>query len=281
MQSAACVHVRQGTRCLTGHGRPKRGGEPSLTERTNVKLGLKQIVAALAFLSTAASAGASEFWTYVPGNGQLKVNNAGGGSGFAGVAVTGYTGSGGQFNGNFWNAGAMPSDSFFRFFCIELSQHANGGPNPYASSFVNDDELRKLYDIAYPNKAAGDFWNNGSQTNFGAFSNATSAAAFQVAVWNIYTDSDLSLSDGSFKWTGASNAVSTAAQSLLDQVAAYGGDGYQRWTLYKFESPIPGTTTTGYQNYLSATYAVPEPATLGLTALALIGLGATLRRRRD
>lgn len=223
---------------------------------------------------------AGEFWTYAPGNGQLKVNNASGGAGFGAVSVSGYTGSGGQFNGNFWNAGAMPADSFFRFFCVELSQFANGGPNPYASSFLADDDLRKLYDVAYPNKSAGDFWSDGAQTNFGVFTDATNSAAFQVAVWNIVFDSDLTLADGTFKWTGASSAVSTAAQSMLDQVASYSGDGYERWTLYKFDSPIPGTRTTGYQNYVSATYQVPEPATMGLTAIALVGLGAVVRRRR-
>ena len=109
--------------------------------------------------------------------------------------------------------------------------------------------MRKLYDIAYPNKSAGDFWNAG-QTNFGVFSDATSAAAFQVAVWNIYFDSDLSLSGGSFQWTGGATAVSTAAQSLLNQVASYGsGDGYANWTLYRFVSPPPDSQQrTGYQN---------------------------------
>lgn len=208
---------------------------------------------------------------YVPGDGQLKVNNSHGGAGFAPVAVTGYTGSGGQFNGNYWNGGAMPADSFFRFFCIELTQYANAGPNSYASSFLSDDELRKLYDVAYPNKASGDFWN-GAQTNFGAFGDATSAAAFQVAVWNIYLDTDLSLSGGTFQWTGAPSAVSIAAQALLNQVASYSGDGYMRWSLYRFDS-------RSHQNYVSATYRVPEPATLGLLATALIGLGVTLRRR--
>jgi hypothetical protein len=245
-------------------------------------LKLKECFAAAAILTVAASAGAAEFWTYVPGNGQLTVNNASGGSGFAGVSVSGYSGVGGQFNGNFWNAGGMPSDSFFRFFCIELGQHANAGPNPYASSLPNDDELRKLYDVAYPNKTTGDFWNGG-QTNFGVFADATSAAAFQVAVWNIYFDTDLSLTSGVFQWIGSSTAVSTAAQNLLNQVAAYAGTGYTNWTLYKFESPIPNATTqqTGYQNYLSATYKVPEPGTLALLGLAFAGLGVAGRRRRD
>jgi hypothetical protein len=246
-----------------------------------MKLILGRTITAAALLAATASAGAAEFWTYTPGNGQLTVNNSGGGSGFAAVSVTGYTGAGGQFNGNFWDAGAKPADSFLRFFCIELGEYANAGPNAYASSLFTDDELRKLYDIAYPNKAAGDFWDGG-QTNFGVFADATSAAAFQVAVWNIVFDSDLDLSAGSFKWTGASTAVSTAAQSLLNQVGSYSGDGYANWTLYRFVSPIPNNEQrTGYQNYVSATYKVPEPGTVAMLGLALVGLGAAARRRRD
>jgi len=102
-------------------------------------------------------------------------------------------------------------------------------------------------------------------------------------VWNIVLDTDMSLSGGSFQWTGASSAVSTAAQSLLDQVAAYSGDGYLNWTLYRFDSPIPNGPRTGYQNFVSATYSasVPEPGTLGLLGAALVGVGALVRRRRS
>jgi hypothetical protein len=246
-----------------------------------MKFKFRQSVLAVALIASAGSAGAAEFWTYVPGNGQLTVNNPGGGAGFASVSVTGYNGSGGQFNGNFWaTGGSAPADSFFRFFCAEIGQVANGGPNPYASSVHSDDELRKLFDISYPNKAASDYWN-GAQTNFGVFADATSAAAFQVAVWNILFDSDLSLSGGSFQWVGASSAVSTAAQALLNQVASYSGTDYANWTLYSFVSPVPGTTDQpGYQNYISATYNVPEPGTLALLGLSLAGLGVAAGRRR-
>lgn len=256
-------------------GPPDKGPEAMKSTFT------KRMMAAALLAVGASTACAAEFWTYVPGSGNLTVNNPGGGAGFAAVSVTGYNGVGGQFNGNFWDAGPKPGDSFFRFFCIELLEHANAGPNAYAGGLINDDELRKLYDVAYPNKSEGDFWSGG-QTNFGAFADATSAAAFQVAVWNIYFDSDLSLSGGSFKWTGASTAVSTAAQSLLDQVASYSGSGYTGWTLYRFVSPVPNSEQrTGFQNYVSATYAVPEAGTLGLLSLALAGLTALTRRPRS
>jgi hypothetical protein len=234
---------------------------------------------AAALLAASATVGAAEFHAYVPGNGNLTVNNPGG-AGFASVNVTGYNGVGGQFSGNFWDVGAKPAESFLRFFCIELTEHANSGPNPYTSSIFSDDDLRKLYDVAYPNKATGDFWNAG-QTNLGDFSDATLAAAFQVAVWNIVFDGDLSLAGGTFQWTGAATSVSSTAQSWLDQVAAYSGSNYANWTLYKFVSPIANSTQpTGYQNYVSATYRVPEPGSPALIGLALIAIGAAFRPRR-
>lgn len=236
----------------------------------------------MSLLAASTTVGAVEFHASVGSPGNLRVANASGGVGFDPVAVTGYTGQGGQFTGNFWtgSAASMPADSFFRFFCVDLAQHANTGPNTYSSAVyagANLDNIRKLYDVAYPNQAQGDFWNAGAQTTFGTFSNDVLSAAFQVALWEISFDTNLSLSGNStFQWTGSASAVLTAANLMLGQVASYQGTGYQDWTVYRFSSGQ-------YQDYVAATRggSVPEPGPLALFGLGLVGLGLRRPRRAN
>lgn len=233
----------------------------------------KIALVAASLLVASTTAGAVEMQSNIGGSGNLYVNNSGGGAGFDPVAVTGYTGQGGQFAG-YW--GSAQADAFFRFFCVDLRQPATAGPVSYTSQVYAGaklDNVRKLYDVAYPNATAGDFWN-GAQTNFGVFANDVQSAAFQVALWEIFFDNNLSLATGSsFAWTGTDTVVKQAADTLLALVVGYQGVGYQDWTVYHF---VSGTN----QDYLAATRGagVPEPGPFALFSLGLVGLA--LRRRR-
>ena len=143
--------------------------------------------------------------------------------GFQNANVTGYShaGGSGQFVGNFTNAAAPTPDSLVKFFCVEIAQFAAvPGPVTYAldssagawSGATVYNDLRKLYDIAYPNPALGDFLNGASQTAFGTSPNL--AAAFQLAVWEIVFDTGLDLKRGVQRpwWIGRSGAGASLAR---------------------------------------------------------------------
>lgn len=108
--------------------------------------------------------------------------------------------------------------------------------------------------------------------------NAKSAGAFQIAVWEIVSESStLNLSRGNFKLTGSSsNAAKQLAQTWLGQVQ----NG-------KFQShPIGITTLEGSNTQhlltkdLPLPASVPLPAGLGLLGFALAGLFGLGRARR-
>ncbi|MDQ2963066.1 MAG: thioester domain-containing protein, partial [Pseudomonadota bacterium] len=199
-------------------------------------------------LSLVASAALGNAFSGVnPAPGNLVWNGAS--DGYVTVSTSGGTFSTGQFQGSFdptseADAFGAEADDFFRFFCVDISHAAVTGPTSYTRILGLDvfhnatdaAELTRLFNAYYPNGAIGTYYAGGSPTAFGSFGgNATNSAAFQLAVWEIWfdTDNNLNLSGGSFQ--ASPSAVTTLAQSWLNAIGN-GSTFAPGWTLYEFVS---------------------------------------------
>lgn len=109
---------------------------------------------------------------------------------------------------------------------------------------------------------------------FGLVTGASSAAAFQMAVWEIANESSsqLQLSNGGFKMTAANGTTLGLAQSWLDNITA------GRWTA---SGKVTILSAPGTQDLLTNIAPVPVPAAGVLLLGGLTAMGALRRRRKS
>lgn len=167
-----------------------------------------------------------------------------------------------------------PGDTFYSY-CIELTQQINPGTT-YTFSVV---DLTAASNPAITDEKAtllGKLWG---QSHHEVGSSANHAAAFQIAIWEILSDSPLSLTGGSFKATDPNAQPAQIAKGWLETVGSYSGLMPTLKALHSstaqdqifFVPPTPETAVV-----------VPLPAAVwaGGALIALITARKSLRKRQ-
>lgn len=182
-------------------------------------------------------------------------------------SVSVFTASGGAFGaGNaisptLWQV-KYDSNTFLAF-CLDPHVGLSNVSNSYSSgAFAASDAVKRLYEGYYASSIA-------SVTP----TNANSAAAFQVALWELNND-DSNVLTGELRFRNLSNAVVNEANSMLKDATTGGATIKNLYNYTSLSSVNPASQT------LLSVSPVPEAQTWAMLVAGLGLLGFMARRRK-
>lgn len=173
------------------------------------------------------------------------------------------------YAGRFQLKSDAPADSFlaaFDAFCVDFIGTLTNPPGKYE---VNGPVFADGAGGADATQArVAGFWN----ANYGKVADSTTAAAFQIGLWEVKYDATFGLKTGAFKVTSASATALSLVNGWLGDFQTLLDDGAADAT-----PSFITLNSAGGQDLLTP---VPLPAGAALLLTAIGGLGLAARRRR-